>query len=544
MNNSAAWADLLAHFETIAPAHMRDWFAQDPERAQRFSLNLDDLYVDFSKNLITDETLKLLLALAEEREVKPWIERQFSGERINHTEKRAVLHTALRNRSDEPVRVDGKDVMPEVRSELARMGEFSRAIREGEWLGYSGLPITDVVNLGTGGSHLGPLMASEALRPYCDSGCCCHFVSNIDGSDLTEVLKQVDPATTLFIIASKSFITEDTMTNAHSARRWFVSVASEEAIERHFVAVSDNIPLAAEFGIPESNLFKLWDWVGGRFSLWSAIGLPLAIAIGMDRFEEFLEGGWEMDQHFRNEPLESNIPVVLALIGIWYRNFYAAASLAVSPYDQYLSRLPAYLQQADMESNGKSVRRNGQRVNYFTGPIIWGEPGTNGQHAFYQLIHQGTPMVPVDFILPLQSHNPLGDHHRLLMANCLAQAEALMMGQTEQQALKGLKDAGHDEDETQCLLPHKIFDGNHPSNLIMFDKLTPKNLGRLIAMYEHKIFVQGVIWDINSYDQWGVELGKTLAKVIAPELSVDAESGTHDGSTAALIQRIRERAQF
>lgn len=516
---------------------MRSLFEGDPRRADGFTLRFDDLLFDYSKNRVTEETMKLLVALAEQAQVRDWIDRMFSGEKINFTEHRAVLHTALRNRSGRPVIVGGRDVMPDVREVLSRMRKLSERVRNGEWLGHTGKPITDVVNIGIGGSDLGPVMATEALRPYWKEGLKVHFVSNVDGTHLVETLKRVTPATTLFTVASKTFTTQETMTNARSARDWLVEgVGGDGSVARHFVALSANTAAAVEFGIDPKNTLGFWDWVGGRYSLWSAVGLPIAIAVGMDNFEEMLSGAHDIDEHFRTAPLRENIPVTMGLLGIWYHNFFGAETHAILPYNQYLHRLPAYLQQADMESNGKSVDRNGERiVDYTTGPVIWGEPGTNGQHSFYQLIHQGTRLIPADFLAPAVSHNPVGEHHTILLANFLAQTEALMKGRTAGEAREELERSGLDAAEIDRLLPHREFPGNTPTNSIVFQKLTPRTLGRLIALYEHKIFVQGVVWNINSFDQWGVELGKELARVILPEIRADEAVDSHDASTNQLV---------
>ncbi len=516
---------------------MRDLFADDPRRFEKYSITFDDILLDYSKNRITDETLAMLLDLARQAEVKDAISRMYNGDRINNTEDRAVLHVALRNRSNRPILVDGKDVMPQVNAVLAQMKSFSDAVRNGEWRGYTGKPITDIVNIGIGGSDLGPVMVSEALKPYARRGLRPHFVSNIDGTDIVETLKRVDPETTLFIVASKTFTTQETITNARSARSWLINAAgSDSVIAKHFVALSTNTAEVAAFGIDTRNMFEFWDWVGGRYSLWGAIGLSIAITIGMDRFEELLSGAHDMDQHFADAPYEKNIPVILGLLGIWYNNFFNAQTHAILPYDQYLHRFPAYFQQGDMESNGKSVTRDGQRIDdYSTGPVIWGEPGTNGQHAFYQLIHQGTKLVPADFLVPVESQNPIGEHHQILLSNFFAQTKALMKGKTEQEARAELEADGLQGEALEKLLPHKVFTGNRPTNSIMFRKLTPRTLGRLIAMYEHKIFVQGIVWNINSFDQWGVELGKQLARAILPRLH-DADAVTnHDASTNGLI---------
>jgi glucose-6-phosphate isomerase len=532
---SPAWRALAAHADAVRSLHLRDLFAQDPTRFGRFSLILDDLLLDFSKHRITADTMRLLVDLARATDVEAWRERMFSGERINATEDRAVLHVALRNRSGEPVRLDGVDVMPGVQAVLDRMRGFSERVRGGAWKGATGETIRDVVNIGIGGSDLGPLMVCEALKPYQSADLRPHFVSNVDAAHLVHTLARLDPARTLFIVASKTFTTQETMTNAASARAWLTAALGEDAVAKHFVAVSTNAAEVARFGIDTANMFEFWDWVGGRYSLWSAIGLPIALAVGFDRFEELLEGAHAMDRHFRTAPLERNMPVVMALLGIWYRDFLGASSLAILPYDQHLHRFPAYLQQGDMESNGKSVRRDGIRVDYPTGPIVWGEPGTNGQHAFYQLIHQGTDLIPADFIAAAESATPLGDHHEKLLANFFAQTEALAFGKTEAEARAELERQGLAGWRLTALLPHKVFDGNRPTTSILYRKLTPFRLGSLIALYEHKIFVQGVVWAINSFDQWGVELGKQLASRILPELAGDEPVGTHDSSTNGLI---------
>jgi glucose-6-phosphate isomerase len=540
VTEAPSWNALARHHNEIAGVQMRDLFAADPGRFTSFTLTLGDLFVDYSKNRITGETMGLLLALARDARVEEWRDRMFRGDRINVTENRAVLHVALRNRSNRPMLVDGRDVMPDVNRVLAQMRMFTDDVRQGRWTGWTGKRITDVVNIGIGGSDLGPVMVTEALRPYWHRELTPHFVSNVDGTHIAETLRRVDPETTLFIVASKTFTTQETLANAHTARRWFLDAAgSETAIAKHFVALSTNAAAVTAFGIDTRAMFEFWDWVGGRYSLWSAIGLSIALMIGMDRFEELLDGAHAMDEHFRTAPLEGNIPVVLAMLGVWYANFFGASTHAILPYDQYLHRLPAYLQQGDMESNGKGVTRDGEAVRYSTGPIIWGEPGTNGQHAFYQLIHQGTHLIPADFIAPVETQNPVGDHHRLLLANFLAQTEALMKGKTAEEARKDLEQAGLKGDALARLLPHKVFPGNRPTTSIMLRKLTPHALGMLIAMYEHRIFVQGVIWNVNSYDQWGVELGKQLAAAILPELSGESPLSGHDASTAGLIGHIR-----
>ncbi|MEO0332631.1 MAG: glucose-6-phosphate isomerase, partial [Bacteroidota bacterium] len=513
-----AWSALSEHFRQIKDVHMRTLFQEDAQRFSRFSLKFEDTLVDFSKNRITEETHKLLLDLAEECKLSESIEAMFSGKVINQTESRAVLHVALRNRSNDSIHVDGEDVMPDVNEVLDRMKTFSEKIISGEWKGFRGKPIRDIVNIGIGGSDLGPVMVTEALKPYKKENIDVHYVSNVDGTHISEVLKPLNPETTLFVIASKTFTTQETMTNANTAKDWFLKQANdEEAVKKHFVALSTNREEVEKFGIDPENMFGFWDWVGGRYSLWSAIGLTIACSIGFDNFEELLAGGHAMDQHFRNTVPEKNIPVTLALIGIWYNNFFGAETESILPYDQYMHRFSAYFQQGNMESNGKYVDRDGNPVDYQTGPVIWGEPGTNGQHAFYQLIHQGTKLIPCDFLAPAKSQNPIGDHHAKLLANFFAQTEALMMGKTEEEAAQELRDQGKSEEEIKKLASFKTFQGNRPTNSILFEKLSPRTLGALIAMYEHKIFVQGVIWNIFSFDQWGVELGKQLAKKILPE---------------------------
>ncbi len=544
LTKSKAWRALQQHQKRISAKHMRQMFARDPKRFDKFSVEACGLLLDYSKNRIMEKTMRLLLDLARYAEVEEWRGKMFSGEKINFTEQRSVLHTALRNRSRNPVLVDGKDVMPEVNAVLAHMKEFSESVRNGDWRGFTGKPVADIVNIGIGGSDLGPVMVTEALKPYKLHGLNLHFVSNVDGTHLAETLKLCSPETTLFIIASKTFTTQETLTNAESARRWFVASAKDEsAIAKHFVALSTNANEVAKFGIDTKNMFEFWDWVGGRYSLWSAIGLSIAAAIGFENFEELLSGAYEMDEHFQSAPLEKNMPVILALLGIWYNNFFDAETHAILPYDQYMHRFAAYFQQGDMESNGKSITRNGTGVNYATGPVVWGEPGTNGQHAFYQLIHQGTKLIPSDFIAPVESQNPLGEHHRILLSNFFAQPEALMKGKTAKEARAELKAAGLKDSEIKRLLPHKVFAGNRPTNSIMFQQLTPRTLGSLIALYEHKIFVQGIIWNINSFDQWGVELGKQLAKTILTELKTESSVTSHDSSTNGLIAYYKTRRQ-
>lgn len=539
ITQSAPWNALQIHASAMAEVHMRDLFAQDDDRAGRFRCVVGPLLLDYAKNRVSRETMELLFDLARSRDVQAWRDRMFAGERINFTEHRSVLHVALRNRSNRPVLVDGEDVMPEVNGVLERMRAFTDRVRSGDWLGFTGKPITDIVNIGIGGSDLGPAMVCEALRPYGRRELTMHFVSNVDGTHIAETLAAVNPESTLFLVASKTFTTQETLANAHTARQWFLDAAGDERhIARHFVAMSTNAQAVAAFGIDTRNMFPFWDWVGGRYSLWSAIGLSIALYIGMDRFEELLTGAHAMDEHFRSAELEQNMPVILALLGVWYDNFLGAHSHAILPYDQYLHRFPAYFQQGDMESNGKRITRAGKVVDYQTGPVIWGEPGTNGQHAFYQLIHQGTRLVPVDFIVPMESHNPLGRHHTLLLANAFAQSEALMRGKTEDEVRRELEAAGVGGEAAQQLLAHKVFPGNRPSNTLLVEKITPYTLGMLIALYEHKIFVQGVVWDINSFDQWGVELGKQLAAKIIPELEGETMVDSHDSSTNALINRV------
>ncbi|XP_063702399.1 glucose-6-phosphate isomerase [Culicoides brevitarsis] len=548
LTKDAVWQKIFAYFQANGTKiNIKEMFDKDPKRFEKFSLRLStpndgDILLDYSKNRINDEVWPMLLQLAESRGLAEAREAMFSGQHINITEDRAVLHTALRNRSNKPVMVDGKDVMPEVNAVLAHMKEFSNQVISGEWKGYTGKKITDVVNIGIGGSDLGPLMVTEALKIY-SKGLGVHFVSNIDGTHLAEVLKKVNAETTLFIIASKTFTTQETITNATSAKNWLLEQAKDQsAVAKHFVALSTAKPLVEAFGIDSKNMFGFWDWVGGRYSLWSAIGLSICLSVGYENFEKLLEGAHFMDNHFRTAPLAQNAPVILALMGIWYTNFYGCETHALLPYDQYLHRFAAYFQQGDMESNGKYVTKGSERVSYGTGPIVWGEPGTNGQHAFYQLIHQGTLLIPCDFIAPANTHNPIagGVHHKILLANFLAQTEALMAGKTEAQAKAELEKAGVTGDKLAKLLPHKVFLGNRPTNSIVVKKVTPFALGALIAMYEHKIFTQGIIWDINSFDQWGVELGKQLAKAIEPELANKDKVSSHDSSTNGLINFLKE----
>jgi glucose-6-phosphate isomerase len=541
LTNSPAWKALAAHSDAMKPVHLRDLFAADPARFDRLSLEMGDVLVDYSKNRVTDETMKLLFELARQAKVFEWRDRMFGGEKINRTEDRAVLHVALRNRSNRPILVDGKDVMPEVNAVLAKMREFTDSVRSGTWKGHTGKRITDIVNIGIGGSDLGPSMATLALKPYWQPGMRAHFVSNVDGTQMVEALKEVNAEQTLFVVESKTFTTEETLMNARSARDWLVAkLGSEAAVPKHFVAVSTATAEVVKFGIDPKNMFGFWDWVGGRYSLWSAIGLPIALLIGMDHFEEFLAGGHATDEHFRTAPLEKNVPVVLGMLGVWYMNFFGASTHAILPYDQYMSRFAAYFQQGDMESNGKRVDHDGRFIeDYTTGPIVWGEPGTNGQHAFYQLLHQGTRLVPCDFLAPIETHNELGHHHRALLANFFAQPEALRRGKTPEEARAELEAQKLAPARVAELVPHKTFPGNRPTTSILFTKVTPKTLGSLIAMYEHKIFVQGIVWKIFSFDQWGVELGKQLAKKIEPELEAKGLVTTHDASTNALINRYK-----
>jgi glucose-6-phosphate isomerase len=530
---------LTNHYIDILTKSLKELFEADNQRFNKFSLQFEDILLDYSKNRIDEETIALLIQMARECGVNKAIEAMFSGEKINVTEDRPVLHVALRNRSNKPVYVDGKDVMPDVNRVLQHMKEFSEAIISGEWKGYTGKPITDVVNIGIGGSDLGPVMVTEALKAY-KNHLNLHFVSNVDGTHIAETLKNLNAETTLFLIASKTFTTQETMGNAHSARDWFIEKGGkDEDVAKHFAALSTNTEGVEKFGIDTKNMFEFWDWVGGRYSLWSAIGLSIALSVGFDNFEELLAGAHAMDEHFKSNELEQNLPAILALIGIWHNNFFEAETEAILPYDQYMHRFAAYFQQGDMESNGKHVDRNGKDVDYQTGPVIWGEPGTNGQHAFYQLIHQGTKLIPCDFIAPAQSHNPIGEHHNMLLSNFFAQTEALMNGKTEEEVIAELKKAGKTDDEISKIAPFKVFEGNRPTNSILVKKITPRTLGSLIAMYEHKIFVQGIIWNIYSFDQWGVELGKQLAGKILPELKDNAEVSSHDSSTNGLINQYK-----
>lgn len=535
-----AWKALEQDFANTQNSHMRDLFEQDPERAQRYWLQVGGISVDYSKNRINDQILADLIELAKQAGLPERMKQMFGGEKINQTENRAVLHIALRNRSNRKIEVDGEDVMPKVNAVLRKMGDFTHAVRSGEWLGYTNQVITDVVNIGIGGSDLGPLMMCTALKSFGHPRLKMHFVSNVDGAQMRDVLEQVHPETTLFIIASKTFTTQETLTNAHTAREWFLQEASEQDIAKHFVALSTNTKAVAEFGIDTDHMFEFWDWVGGRYSLWSAIGLPIMLYLGEQNFIELLEGAHLMDEHFINTPLEQNLPVLMGLLGVWYINFYGAGSHVIAPYNQHLHRLPKYIQQLDMESNGKQVQMNGTAVPTDTGPIIWGETGINGQHAFFQLLHQGTHVTPIDLIASLEKRSNLPGHHEILLSNVFAQAEAFMRGKTPDEARAELQAQGLSADKIEALVPHKTFSGNRPTNMILLDKLTPRNMGSLIAMYEHKVFVQGVIWGINSFDQWGVELGKQLAKTILAELTGDVEPQQHDASTARLIRLYRQ----
>jgi glucose-6-phosphate isomerase len=544
--DSNEWQDLKKHFDDIKNVQMRDLFKDDEQRFEKFHLALDDFLFDFSKNRINDKTLVLLNKLAIKADVEDWRAKQFSGDKINTTEDRAVLHTALRSQDDDPIFVDGIDVKPEVKKVLKQIESFSNSINDGSWKGFTGKKINTIVNIGIGGSDLGPAMVCKALQPFSHKDLRIHFVSNVDGADLALTLEKCDPETTLFIVASKTFTTQETMTNAFSARHWFLNHAkNNDAISQHFVAVSTNTEKVKEFGINEENMFIFWDWVGGRYSLWSSIGLSISIFLGYENFKALQTGAYEMDQHFLHAPIEKNMPIQMALIGIWYNNFFKFNTQAILPYDQGLSLLPSYLQQADMESNGKFIDRDGKRVCLETGPVIWGESGTNGQHAFYQLIHQGTQFVPCDFIMPIKSHYNPGDkknlHHKILMSNLLAQSQSLMMGKTIDEARSELINSGLSDQEISSLLPHRSFEGNRPSNTILFEKLTPKNLGRLIALYEHKIFVQGIIWNINSFDQWGVEYGKQIARLVLPKIQGEKTTSCFDASTNNLIDYIKKK---
>jgi len=539
-NKTSAYKYLCDHYIDLAPIHLRDLFQADPKRFEKFSINHEDILFDYSKNRINDETLALLIQLARECKLEEAIKSMFSGELINETENRAVLHTALRTQNEDPLLVEGKDIKPDIQKVLKQMESFCTEVLSGKWKGYTGKEITDVVNIGIGGSDLGPVMVTEALKAY-KTRLDIHFVSNVDGTQIIETLKDLNPETTLFLIASKTFTTQETMANAFTAKRWLLESGAQEAsVSKHFVALSTNIDAVEAFGIDTKNMFVFWDWVGGRYSLWSAIGLSIALGIGFDNFKELLKGANDADIHFQETEFEKNIPVIMAVLGIWYNNFFDAESHAILPYDQYMHRFAAYFQQGDMESNGKNVDRNGNQIDYQTGPVIWGEPGTNGQHAFYQLIHQGTKLIPCDFIAPAQSHNPVGNHHTLLLSNFFAQTEALMNGKTEDEVIQELQKNRLSEDKIKELSPYKVFDGNRPTNSFLLKKITPFTLGSLIAFYEHKIFTQGVIWNIFSFDQWGVELGKQLANKILPELENEEEINTHDNSTNGLINQFKK----
>ncbi len=540
MTESQALRELKAHFETIKHSHMRKFFEENPNRFNEFSISFEDMLVDYSKNIISQETKEKLLALAIEADIEGWRTKMFKGSHINITENRAVLHTALRYQGSQPIIVDGQNITQDVQDVLSRMEDFAKKIRSGQWKGATGKEITAVVNIGIGGSDLGPVMAYEALTPWHHERITCHFVSNVDGTHIVEVLKKCDPETTLFLVASKTFTTQETLTNAHTARDWLTTALGDEAVSSHFAALSTNEAAVEEFGINTQNMFPFWDWVGGRYSLWSAIGLSLMISIGADSFKNMLKGAYAMDEHFKNAPLAENIPVILALLGLWYRNFFDYPAIAILAYDQYMHRFAAYFQQADMESNGKTITKDGKKVNYQTGPILFGEPGTNGQHSFYQLIHQGSTPIPCDFIAPSLSQNPIGDHHQKLLSNFFAQTEALMRGKTEAEVKTELEKQGKSESEIAQLTPHKVFSGNRPSNSILVKEINPYTLGMLTAMYEHKIFVQGILWNVNSFDQWGVELGKQLASSILPELAGDEDIQSHDSSTNGLINQYKK----
>jgi glucose-6-phosphate isomerase len=544
LTSSAAWQALSAHRNSMQAVTMRELFATDPQRFAKMSREACGIFVDYSKHRATDETMRLLFALAKQADVEGWREKMFTGAKINGTEDRAVLHTALRNRSNTPVLVDGHDVMPAVNAVLLKMRDFTDRVRDGRWKGHTGKTITDVVNIGIGGSDLGPVMVTEALRPYWKAGLRAHFVSNVDGTHIAETCRELDPERTLFIVASKTFTTQETLTNAKSARTWLLDKlgVDNSAVAKHFVALSTNAKEVAAFGIDTANMFEFWDWVGGRYSLWSAIGLSIMCVIGADRFEDMLAGGHAMDQHFRTAPMHENLPIILGMLGVWYANFFGAETHVILPYDQYMHRFSAYFQQGDMESNGKGVDRQGTRIaDYSTGPVIWGEPGTNGQHAFYQLIHQGTRLIPADFIAPIESHNPLGKHHEILLANFFAQPEALMRGKTPDEVRAELQAAKLAPDRIEQLVPHKTFMGNRPTTSMVVQKITPTTLGALVALYEHKIFTQGIVWNIYSFDQWGVELGKQLAQKILPELEGTAPVTSHDASTNGLINLYKAR---
>lgn len=545
INQSLIWQSLNQHKKDIESISLREMFKSDPNRFNQFHIQFNDLLLDYSKHRISRETISLLIKLAKEADVEGWRNRMFRGEKINSTEHRAVLHTALRNQNTSPIISDGEDVMPKVKNVLKKMRRFSEEVRSGLWRGFSGKTITSVINIGIGGSDLGPAMVCQALKAYGSKTITPYFVSNVDGADLSQVLEKCNPETTLFIIASKTFTTQETMTNAFSAREWFLQAAKDnQHIKKHFVALSTNQHAVSEFGIDTENMFEFWDWVGGRYSLWSAIGLSIALYIGMDGFEDLLKGGFEMDEHFKTAPIEQNIPMMMGLLGVWYINFFNFSTHAILAYDQGLSKLAPYLQQADMESNGKFINRDGEHINYHTGPVIWGEVGTNGQHAFYQLLHQGTEIVPADFIMPIESQYTLGkdgnEHHKILLSNFIAQTQSLMLGKTYHEARAEIEKQGYEGEDIESFIPQKTFEGNRPTSSILFKKLTPKTLGQIIAMYEHKIFTQGIIWNINSFDQWGVEYGKQIAKQVLPKLSEKTPTDNFDSSTNGLINYIKK----
>jgi glucose-6-phosphate isomerase len=545
INQSPIWQALNQHKKDIESISLREMFKSDPERFNQFHIQFNDLLLDYSKHHISKETISLLVKLAKEVDLENWRDRMFEGEKINSTEHRAVLHTALRNQNQTPIMSDGEDVMPKVKNVLKKMRRFSEEVRSGQWKGFTGKPITNVINIGIGGSDLGPTMVCQALKPYGSKTITPHFVSNVDGADLSQALEKCNPETTLFIVASKTFTTQETMTNAFSARDWFLKTAKDnQHIKKHFVALSTNQHVVSQFGIDTENMFEFWDWVGGRYSLWSAIGLSIALYIGMDSFEELLKGGFEMDEHFKTAPIEQNIPMMMGLLGVWNINFFNFPTHAILAYDQGLSKLASYLQQADMESNGKFINRDGERIDFHTGPVLWGEVGTNGQHAFYQLIHQGTEIVPADFIIPIESHYAIGkdgnEHHKILLANFIAQTQSLMLGKSYDEARAEIEKQGFEGEDIESFIPQKTFEGNRPTSSILFQKLTPKTLGQLIAMYEHKIFTQGIIWNINSFDQWGVEYGKQIAKQVLPKLSEKTPTHDFDSSTNGLINYIKK----
>jgi glucose-6-phosphate isomerase len=545
INQSPIWQALNQHKKDIESISLREMFKSDPERFNQFHIQFNDLLLDYSKHHISKETISLLVKLAKEVDLENWRDRMFEGEKINSTEHRAVLHTALRNQNQTPIMSDGEDVMPKVKNVLKKMRRFSEEVRSGQWKGFTGKPITNVINIGIGGSDLGPTMVCQALKPYGSKTITPHFVSNVDGADLSQALEKCNPETTLFIVASKTFTTQETMTNAFSARDWFLKTAKDnQHIKKHFVALSTNQHVVSQFGIDTENMFEFWDWVGGRYSLWSAIGLSIALYIGMDSFEELLKGGFEMDEHFKTAPIEQNIPMMMGLLGVWNINFFNFPTHAILAYDQGLSKLGSYLQQADMESNGKFINRDGERIDFHTGPVLWGEVGTNGQHAFYQLIHQGTEIVPADFIIPIESHYAIGkdgnEHHKILLANFIAQTQSLMLGKSYDEARAEIEKQGFEGEDIESFIPQKTFEGNRPTSSILFQKLTPKTLGQLIAMYEHKIFTQGIIWNINSFDQWGVEYGKQIAKQVLPKLSEKTPTHDFDSSTNGLINYIKK----